>query len=94
MVNIKKIISLIIITVILIATIFISLGENEKISINEIKTSIIQGFKTVKVVSDKSSINYDGLNFNVNMPVINYKDKNIERYINTYIRKNINEFIN
>ena len=94
MVNIKKIISLIIITVILIATIFISLGENEKISINEIKTSIIQGFKTIKVVSDKSSINYDGLNFNVNMPVINYKDKNIERYINTYIRKNINEFIN
>ena len=28
------------------------------------------------------------------MPVIHYKDKSVERYINTYIRKNINEFVN
>ena len=94
MVNIKKIISLIIITIVSISAIFINLKLNENMSINEIKTSIIQGFKTVKIIADKSSIDYDGLKFNVNMPVIDYEDKDIERYINTYIRKNINEFIN
>ncbi|GKZ02706.1 hypothetical protein [Paraclostridium bifermentans] len=94
MVNIKKIISLIIITIVSISAIFINLKLNENMSINEIKTSIIQGFKTVKIIADKSSIDYDGLKFNVNMPVVDYEDKDIERYINTYIRKNINEFIN
>ncbi len=94
MVNIKKIISLIIITIVSISAIFINLKLNENMSINEIKTSIIQGFKTVKIIADKSSIDYGGLKFNVNMPVVDYEDKDIERYINTYIRKNINEFIN
>ncbi|MEN2258503.1 hypothetical protein AAIB48_12420 [Paraclostridium benzoelyticum] len=94
MVNIKKIIPLIIITIVSISAIFINLKLNENISINEIKTSIIQGFKTVKIVADKNNIDYDGLKFNVNMPVVDYEDKDIERYINTYIRKNINEFIN
>ncbi|EPZ60832.1 hypothetical protein H477_0368 [[Clostridium] sordellii ATCC 9714] len=28
------------------------------------------------------------------MPIVEYEDKNIERYINTYIRKNVNQFIN
>lgn len=94
MVNIKKIISLIIITTVSISVIYINLKLNRNIGIDEIKTSIIQGFKSVKVVADNNSIEYDGLKFNVNMPVLNYEDKNIERYINTYIRKNINEFIN
>ncbi|WP_278683715.1 hypothetical protein, partial [Paraclostridium bifermentans] len=84
MVNIKKIISLIIITIVSISAIFINLKLNENMSINEIKTSIIQGFKTVKIIADKSSIDYDGLKFNVNMPVVDYEDKDIERYINTY----------
>jgi len=83
MVNIKKIISLIIITIVSISAIFINLKLNENMSINEIKTSIIQGFKTVKIIADKSSIDYDGLKFNVNMPVVDYEDKDIERYINT-----------
>lgn len=94
MINIKKIISLIIITTVSISVIYINLKLNRNIGIDEIKTSIIQGFKSVKVVSDNNSIEYDGLKFNVNMPVLDYEDKNIERYINTYIRKNINEFIN
>ena len=94
MVNIKKIISLIIITTISISVIYINLKLNRNIGIDEIKTSIIQGFKSVKVVADNNSIEYDGLKFNVNMPVLDYEDKKIERYINTYIRKNINEFIN
>ncbi|WP_394861656.1 hypothetical protein, partial [Paraclostridium bifermentans] len=81
MVNIKKIISLIIITIVSISAIFINLKLNENMSINEIKTSIIQGFKTVKIIADKSSIDYDGLKFNVNMPVVDYEDKDIERYI-------------
>ncbi|KKY02435.1 hypothetical protein VN21_03225, partial [Paraclostridium benzoelyticum] len=80
MVNIKKIIPLIIITIVSISAIFINLKLNENISINEIKTSIIQGFKTVKIVADKNNIDYDGLKFNVNMPVVDYEDKDIERY--------------
>ncbi|WP_250673653.1 DUF3298 domain-containing protein [Paraclostridium ghonii] len=94
MVNIKKIISLIIITTVSFSIIYINLKLNESVSTDEIKTSIIQGFKSVKVVSDNNSIDYDGLKFNVNMPVVDYEDKNVERYINTYIRKSINEFIN
>ncbi|MGL5713655.1 MAG: DUF3298 and DUF4163 domain-containing protein, partial [Paraclostridium sp.] len=49
---------------------------------------------TVRVTEDKVNIEDKDITMVVSMPVIHYKDKEVERYINTYIRKNINQFIN
>ncbi|MGL5754296.1 MAG: DUF3298 domain-containing protein [Paraclostridium sp.] len=94
MAHIKKIIFLIAITTVMIFTINITTKATRESHFNNLKTSIIQGFKSVKVKEDKSIIEYDGIKFIVSMPVVEYEDKKIERYMNTYIRKNINQFIN
>lgn len=91
--NIKKIISLILIVFLLIFTIFINFKFNEN-TINNIQNLIIRGFKPVKVNSDKITVDYNKLKFNINMPIVEFENKDIERYINSYLRKNINEFIN
>ena len=90
----KKFIFLITITITIAFVVFINLNSMGNINLENIKTSIIQGFKSVKVAEDKSIIEYEGIKFIVNMPIIDYEDKDVERYINTYIRKNINQFIN
>ncbi|MEG2983673.1 MAG: DUF3298 domain-containing protein [Peptostreptococcaceae bacterium] len=94
MAYIKKIIFLIAITTVMIFTINITTKATRESHFNNLKTSIIQGFKSIKVKEDKSIIEYDGIKFIVSMPVVEYEDKKIERYMNTYIRKNINQFIN
>lgn len=90
----KKIIFLIAITTVMISVVSITSKSTGESYLDNLKTSIIQGFKSVKIKEDKSIIEYEGIKFVVSMPVVEYEDKKIERYMNTYIRKNINQFIN
>lgn len=90
----KRFIFLTTLITIVLSIFYINLRIKGEIDFNTLKTSIIQGFKTVKVIEDKSVIEYDGIKFIVNMPIVSYENKDVERYINTYIRKNINQFIN
>lgn len=59
-----------------------------------IQDNIFQGLRAVKITEEKSKIKDKGLSIDIKMPEIHYNNRNVERYINTYIRKNINEFIN
>lgn len=92
----KKFIFYISISTLAIIFLFIVIGTQyeSKINLKNLKTSIIQGFKSVRIKEEKYKLNYDGITFAINMPIVEYEDKNIERYINTYIRKNVNQFIN
>ncbi|MDU6249320.1 MAG: RsiV family protein, partial [Paeniclostridium sordellii] len=92
----KKFIFYISISTLAIIFLFIVIGTQyeSKIDLKNLKTSIIQGFKSVRIKEEKYKLNYDGITFAINMPIVEYEDKNIERYINTYIRKNVNQFIN
>ncbi|WP_270519952.1 hypothetical protein, partial [Paraclostridium sordellii] len=92
----KKFIFYISISTLAIIFLFIVIGTQyeSKIDLKNLKASIIQGFKSVRIKEEKYKLNYDGITFAINMPIVEYEDKNIERYINTYIRKNINQFIN
>ncbi len=79
---------------VLIGITYINYIYNDDIFIDNIKTHIINGFKNIKINNEKSDIDYKGIKFSINMPVINYEDTSVERYINTYIRRNINQFVN
>lgn len=82
------------------AIIILGIAVIYEISISKIdlftngNVSILNGIRTVQVTEDKLNIEDKDIKMIVSMPVIHYKDKEVERYINTYIRKNINQFIN
>ncbi len=61
---------------------------------DKIKTSLEQGIKFIKISDEKVNIEDKNININANIPQINYENKSVERYINSYIRININEYIN
>ncbi len=69
-----------------------------KFNISNIKdglqTNLYQGLKVVKVTEEKIKIDDDNLLINAKMPKIHYSNENVERYINSYIRRNINDSIN
>jgi len=77
---------------VMILTIFI------KFNISDIKgglkTNLYQGLKMVKVTEEKIKIEDKNLEINARMPEIHYSNKSVERYINSYIRRNINDSIN
>jgi len=81
-----------ILLVVMILTIFI------KFNISDIKgglkTNLYQGLKMVKVTEEKIKIEDKNLEINARMPEIHYSNKSVERYINSYIRRNINDSIN
>lgn len=60
----------------------------------KIQTNILQGMNIVKVTEEKSQINDDNLNIKFKVPSIHYEDKEVERSINNYIRRNIKEYVN
>ncbi|MGL4797734.1 MAG: DUF3298 domain-containing protein [Paraclostridium sp.] len=89
----KKIILISIIGIFFISMVYIFSKSNNEFIINS-KTFIFNGIRSVQVTEDKLNIEDKDIKMVVSMPVIHYKDKNVERYINTYIRKNINQFVN
>ena len=84
------------ITVITILLLIVSIiKQNSNLNVNDnIQTNLFRGIKSVKVREEKSKIDDKNISINIKMPQINYQNDEVERYINTYIRKDINEFIN
>lgn len=77
---------------IIMLTIFI------KFDISNIKdglqTNLYSGLKMIKVTEEKIKIEENNLVISVKMPEIHYSNEEVERYINSYIRRNINDSIN
>ena len=84
------------ITVITILLLIVSIiKQNSNLNVDDnIQTNLFRGIKSVKVREEKSKIDDKNISINIKMPQINYQNDEVERYINTYIRKDINEFIN
>ena len=61
---------------------------------DKIKTSLEEGLKVVKITEERSVIKEKRVVIDARIPKIHYEDDTVERYINSYVRKNINEFIN
>ncbi|MEG0843198.1 MAG: DUF3298 domain-containing protein [Romboutsia sp.] len=61
---------------------------------NVAQTSLYQGLRVVKITEEKSKIEENNISIVVKMPQIHYDNKEVERYINTYIRTDINNYIN
>ena len=81
-----------ILLVIIMITIFSKINiSNIK---DELQTNLYQGLKPVKVTEEKIKINEKKLLVNAKMPEIHYSNEEVERYINSYIRRNINDSIN
>lgn len=69
-----------------------------KIDISNVKdilqTNLSQGLKIIKVTDEKIKIDEKNIIINARMPEIHYSNEIVERYINSYIRRNINDLIN
>ena len=61
---------------------------------SKIQNNIQEGLKVVKVTDEKSEINDENLIINFKVPSIHYDNKDVEKNINSYIKKNIKEYIN
>lgn len=61
---------------------------------NALQTNLSQGLKLVKVTEEKIKIDEKNIVINAKMPKIHYYNEEVERYINSYIRRNINDSIN
>lgn len=74
----------------------ISIGKQDSfIKIGDfLQANLYQGLRTVKITEDKYKIKDKNVSISVKMPEIHYDNREVERYINTYIRTNINKFIN
>ena len=81
-----------ILLVVMIFTIFIKFNiSNVK---DGLQASLYQGLKMVKVTEEKIKIKDKNLEINARMPEIHYSNESVERYINSYIRRNINDCVN
>ena len=69
-----------------------------KVNISNIKdglqTNLYQGLKMIKVTEEKIKIDEKNLSISAKMPEIHYSNEEVERYINSYIRRSINDSIN
>lgn len=59
-----------------------------------VRTNISEGLRLVKITEEKSKIKDKNITISIKMPEIHYDNREVERYINTYIRKNINKYVN
>ena len=81
-----------ILLVVMILTIFMKFNiSNVK---DGLQASLYQGLKMVKVTEEKIKIKDKNLEINARMPEIHYSNESVERYINSYIRRNINDCVN
>lgn len=89
--NLLKVI--IFVSVVFFIIVGIKLNYNYNIQ-DKIKTSLSQSIKVIKVTEDKTIINDENIEINAKIPKVHYENTEVERYINSYVRKNINEYIN
>ena len=81
---------------ILLAIIILTICSKVNISnINDgLQTNLYQGLKMIKVTEEKIKIDEKNLSISAKMPEIHYSNEEVERYINSYIRRSINDSIN
>lgn len=60
----------------------------------KIQNNIQEGLQVVKITDEKSQINDENLIIKFKVPSIHYSNKEVEKSINSYIKKNIKEYIN
>lgn len=79
-----------------IGLLLLSLVKNVNIisMMTKIQNNIQEGLKFVKVTDEKSQINDENLIIKFKVPSIHYDDRDVEENINSYIKKNIREYIN
>lgn len=65
-----------------------------KVMMTKIQGNIQEGLKVVKVTEEKSEINDENLSIKFRVPSIHYDNKEVEKNINSYIKKNIKEYVN
>lgn len=74
----------------------LSLVKNVNLTsmMTKIQNNIQEGLKVVKVTDEKSEIDDENLVIKFKVPSIHYENKDVEKNINSYIKKNIKEYIN
>ena len=60
----------------------------------KIQNNIQEGLKVVKITDERSEIDDENLIIKFKVPSIHYDNKEVEKNINSYIKKNIKEYIN
>ena len=90
----KKNSKYIILLIFIIVTLLIGNINNTEITKAKLQTTISSILRTVKIREEKYEEKYKNTKIIINIPQENYTDKKTEKYINTYIRKDINGFIN
>lgn len=83
----------IVITSIVVICICLIFGESSLIDNNMNKNFMIEGLKSIKTTEEKINIKLDEIDINARIPIINHKNKEVEKYLNSTIKKDINEFI-
>lgn len=89
--NFFKYISMLALILLLVSTL-----NNDAISnIRKItQVNLSQALRIIKITEERSKIDDKKISININMPEIHYTNPEVERYINTYIRRNINDYVN
>lgn len=79
-----------------IGLLLLSIFRNTNFSsmMTKMQNNIQEGLKVVKITDEKSQINDEKLVINFKVPSIHYENKDVEKSINSYIKKNIKEYIN
>ena len=65
-----------------------------RVMMTKIQNNIQEGLKVVKITDEKSEINDENLTIKFRVPSIHYEDKEVEKKMNSYIKKNIKEYVN
>lgn len=89
----KKYISAYLIFTILVCGLLFYTDDKYEMS-DKMQLNIYNAINVVKISEKKSRINDKNFEMSITMPDIHYADKNIERYINSCIRQDINNYIN
>lgn len=82
------------IMVVIALIVFFVNGKNYFDIRDTIQTNLSQGLRTVKITEEKIKIDDKKVSISLKMPEIHGSNIEVERSINAYIRKNINEYIN
>lgn len=84
-----------IVTLFIVGLVVTLCNLNKKVDFVDIsKASLYQGLRTIKITEEKVKIDDKNINISIKMPKIHYSNTKVERYINSYIRKNISNFVN
>ena len=65
-----------------------------RVMMTKIQNNIQEGLKVVKVTDEKSEINDENLSIKFKVPSIHYDNKEVEKNINSYIKRKIKVYIN